>query len=274
MKHYLVAAAAATFVAASAADAQSQVFAIDLRQGTPSRLLSFPVNAPAQNVLSSTATFDGFAMDFNSAATTLYGIQASTATASPNFFGTIDTTTGNFSPIAALTGLPAGSAGGMSVDPTTETFYVNDGATLYTLNTTTGALTSVGGFGTGLLNIDIAIDRNGQMYGHDIGADNLLLIDKTTGAATVIGPTGHAANFAQGMDFDYETNTLYATIYTGGGTGVFASFNLTTGAGTTILSTTSWNAEMEMAVASPIPEPTSFALMGMAGAALLRRRRA
>ncbi len=238
-------------------------------------MLSFPSNAPAQNVLSTTATFDGFAMDFNSAATTLFGIAAGSAAVGPNSFGTIDTTTGNFAPLVAVTGLPAGtSAGGLSVDPTDETFYVNDGTTLYTLNTTSGALTVVGLFGTGLLNIDIAIDSNGNMFGHDIGADNLLSIDKTTGAATIIGPTGFAANFAQGMDFDFATDTLYATVYTGGGTGAYVSFDLTTGAGTTIASTTPWNAEMEMAIASAIPEPTSMALLGLGGLAMLRRRRA
>ena len=74
------------------------------------------------------------------------------------------------------------------------------------------------------------------------------------------------------MDFDWDTNTLYATLYTGGGTGVYASLSTTTGAATTIVSTTPWNAEMEMAVKAGIPEPGSLSLLGIAGLAVLRRR--
>jgi hypothetical protein len=113
------------------------------------------------------------------------------------------------------------------------------------------------------------------MFGHDIGTDSLYSIDKTTGAATLIGTTGFLANFAQGMDFDYSTNTLYATIYTGGGTGMFSRFDLTTGAATGIFSTQplgAAGAEMEMAVAAPIPEPTSLTLVGLGAAGLVWRR--
>jgi len=260
----------------STASAQPTVFAIDNRSATP-RLLTWPVNATStgQVTITTGATFAGFAMDFNTSATTLFGITQAAAAVSPSTFGTINTSTGAFTPIAPLTGLLAGgSAGGLKIDPTNETFYVNDGANLYTLNPATGALTNVGAFGTGILNIEIAISATGQMYGHDIAADNLLLINKATGAATVIGPTGFASNFAQGMDFDYTTNTLYATIYTGGGTGAFASFNLATGAATSLFATTPLNAEMEMAIqASPVPEPTSLALVGLVGAASFGWRR-
>src|SRR4029450_8092588 len=111
---------------------------------------------------------------------------------------------------------------------------------------------------TGAIVIDIAIDINGNMYGHEIGLDNLISINKNTGAATIIGPTGQAANFARGRDLDYATGELYATIYTGGGTGVYARMNLATGAAVVLTSTTSWNSEMEMAINSPVPEPASL----------------
>jgi hypothetical protein len=250
-----------------AALAQPTVFAIDVRNGTPSSLYTWPVTATSAaqaTVVTTMAGFDGFAMDFNPTATTLFGITNAAATPNPNTFGTIDLATGNFTPIVAVTGVVAN---GFKIDPISGIHYVNNGTNLFTLDPVTGVATNVGAFGGGAtLMIDIAINSAGQMFGNDIGTDSLYSIDKTTGAATLIGPTGFATNFAQGMDFDYSTDTLYATLYTGGGTGQFASFNLATGAATGIFSTQplgAAGAEMEMSVNSPIPEPTSMALVGV-----------
>ncbi len=70
----------------------------------------------------------------------------------------------------------------------------------------------------------------GQMYGHDITTDSIYQIDPTTGAATLIGLTGYAANYAQGMDFDNDDGTLYIFLYIGSGSNVYGTVNLTTGA--------------------------------------------
>lgn len=266
MRRSIVLCALLAVVCAPAAYA-GDVYAINLRP-TPNTLLRFPANAPANNVISTTVGYDLYAMDFNSAATTLYGVDINGF-----MFGSIDTTTGAFSPIGA-TGLIDNTTG-LSVDPTTETFYLTTYGTsnaLYTVNPATGVATFVTGINTTGIMIDIAIDRNGQMYGHNISDDSLYLIDKTTGATTLLGATGMAANFAQGMDFDYETDTLYGTVYTGGGTGAFVSFDLTTGAANTIVSTTAWNLEGEMAVASAIPEPATVCLLALGALALIRRR--
>ena len=108
--------AAGAFV--TTADAASQVYAVDLRQ---SRFLSFPVDAPAQNVLSSSGVVNTYAMDFDSAATTLFAIE-NTGLA----FGTVDLTNGAFTSIAPISGAAAGASfTGMTVDPTTETYYVS-----------------------------------------------------------------------------------------------------------------------------------------------------
>ncbi len=47
------------------------------------------------------------------------------------------------------------------------------------------------------------------MYGLDIVTDSLFAIDKTTGAAALIGSIGFNANYAQDMTFDLETGVLY-----------------------------------------------------------------
>ncbi len=237
------------------------VFALDLR-ATPNRLITFPSNAPALNV-GPNVTPDSFAMDFDATGTTLYIITPGTP--APYNVGTLNTTNGVVTPGPTITDasgtLAAQTVTGLSYDPQTQKFYLsaNGGAagnSLYTLNVQTGVAThvaNVSGLVAGGIIIDIAIDLGGQMYGHEIAADQLVKIDKSNGVAQVIGSTGQLANFAQGMDFDYDTNTLYATVYTGGGTGVYAKFNLNTGLAEVIASTTAWNAEMEMAINSPVP---------------------
>lgn len=267
-----LAVACILLVGASVASAGT-VYALDLR-AAPNNLVSFPVNAPALNIVAP-VSIDSYAMDFNSAGTTLYAVNV----AAPFSIGTLNTTTGAYSSNATITGLDAAdSVTGLSCDPTTETYYMSTnrsgvGGYLYTLNPTTGVATYVTAMGDSTeLFIDIAIGPTGQMYAHDIAADALYSVDKMTGAVAMIGVTGHLANYAQGMDFDYADGNLYGAVYTGGGTGKFVRFDLTTGAGVVVADTTPWNVELEMAINSPIPEPASLALFGLAGLALLRRR--
>jgi hypothetical protein len=196
-----------------------------------------PVGATAPQV---------FAMDFDQTATTLFGVTASGGTP-PSTLGTISTTTGAFTPIAAVTGLTAGdSASGLSIHPVTGAAFISAtggspiSSRLYSLNLTTGAATLIGpmtGPPTAPLVIDISISCAGQMVAHDIVSDAFYNVNIATGALTLIGNHGLAANFAQGMDFDNNTpapHVLYAWIYTGGGTNTYGTVNLTTGAVTPI----------------------------------------
>jgi hypothetical protein len=110
---------------------------------------------------------------------------------------------------------------GMAWDASTSTmFAVTSGgrtpvSTLVKLNTETaettlvGPITGVGDPTNGTVIIDIAIDSNGLMYGVDIVTDTLVAIDKTTGEASTIGSLGFDANYAEGLDFDDTTGTLY-----------------------------------------------------------------
>jgi hypothetical protein len=56
-------------------------------------------------------------------------------------------------------------------------------------------------------------------------------VDKVTGEGTLVGSpiTLNPPGFAQGMDFDPATDTLYQAIYTGGGTGSYGFWDLDTG---------------------------------------------
>ena len=91
-------------------------------------------------------------------------------------------------------------------------------------------------------------------------------------------PLGTDLNFAQGMDFDFSSGVLYAALYTGGGSGQWATSDTVTGAATSLLAL---NREMEIAIArsaAPVPVPGTLVLLGLglglrlAGLAASRRR--
>ena len=186
-----------------------------------------------------------------------------------------------------ITGVKTGqSLTGMKIDPTTGAFYVvgTDGnsSTLYTLNTATGALAEIGTQSTAAALIELAINENGDMYGTNVIENSLFSINKTNGAATLIGLLGFDIASAQGMDFDYESGILYAglTWYDNSPSqSNFARIDLTTGAATQIAYLD--RQELEIAINSPagsvIPEPTSLLLLGsglgVIGLAAWRRRK-
>jgi hypothetical protein len=90
-------------------------------------------------------------------------------------------------------------------------------STLYTIDPASGHPTVIGPISNGACIIDIAANADGEIYGVDINTDSLVKIDPATGAGTVIGPLGVAANYAQGLDFDEVTGTLYWAAYTTSG---------------------------------------------------------
>lgn len=136
---------------------------------------------------------------------------------------------GTFQPILSIPPPGGGIWTGLTIDPVSNIYYASNATDLYTIDPITGTTTLIGPFGTTLM-IDIAINAQGEMYGHDIGTDSIYSIDIPTGAATLIGPTGYLANFAQGMDFDNNDGTLYIFLYQGGGANVYGTVDLNSGA--------------------------------------------
>jgi hypothetical protein len=250
---YSLACVSFVALAAPAAVAQSTIYGLDVR------LARFYTTNTADFVGAFTPVAGNanpvYALDFDETATTLWGVHNTTLQT-----GTFDLGTGAFLPVGFATGPTTGATGLTctvngtwylsSYDPTPAV------TNLFVGDVTTGTFTLVGPIAAGIV-IDISIDSQGNLYGNSISNDSLYSIDTTTGVGTLLGPTGAATNFAQGMDFDWSTDTLYATLYTGGGTGVFAQMNLTTGAATTIQVTTPLNSEMEMSVQSPAPSAGS-----------------
>ena len=196
------------------------------------------------------AARDFFAVDFDLAGQVLWGIDSG-CTPAPcvgRTYGTFNLTNGTFTPVGTIAGPPTNvNFSSMKFDPTSGVVYITTAVgtptvnQLWTLNLATGVATPVGTIvispppAVGAIIIDIAISNSGQIYGHDIGNDILIAINKTTAAATVIGSTTQNTNFAQGMDFDRSTDTLYAYMYIGGGVNNLSTVNLATGAATIIV---------------------------------------
>jgi hypothetical protein len=187
--------------------------------------VSFPLNNFTGQTVIGTSTDAYYGMDFDPTGEVLWALNDTN-----DQLGTINLTSGVFTSVVAC---PPGGGEvnwtGLSIHPATGVFYASTATKLFTINPVTGSATLIGSFGTSTM-IAIAINMQGQMYGHDISSDSIYSIDMSTGTATLIGATGYSANYAQGMDFDNEDGTLYIFLYLGSGSNVFGTVNLTTGA--------------------------------------------
>jgi hypothetical protein len=105
--------------------------------------------------------------------------------------------------ISTATVTPVGPTGevlaGLAFDPYTGKLYASSGGAgavipdaIFTVNTSTGAITSVGTTGLGGEIPDIAFDAAAKLYGvkGSPGAATLISINKLTGVGAVIGPVG------------------------------------------------------------------------------------
>lgn len=216
-----------------------------------------------------TDTPNMWGLDFNPAATRLYGLQFLQGGAGTRV-GTFDLETGAYRPITLALGIGfRDQMTGLTIDPRRGTAYLttNDTLTnnpqlsearLYTIDLASGFATSVGRILANELNpvfIDLAMNCDGELYAHNISDDALYRIDPATAAATRIGGHGLDANFAQGMDFDNADGQLYAWIYTGNGRNTFGILDTATGALTPIVSDNPLG-QWEGAISNQCPEMT------------------
>jgi len=254
-----------------------------------------------------------FALDLSADGNTLFGAVVSNAAAPPTnnrTLGTINQTTGAYTVVANITGLvdqANESASDLAINPSTNVAYLltNAGTAapftsrLYTVNLATGALTLVGAATNNpSFIIDMAVNCAGQIFGHRFNGtagqnSELVSINPANGAVTAIGSTGFPANFAQGMDFDAQANTLYMWQFQGTSAADvvvrYGTVNTTTGALTPIF-TSAVGSGIEVegairsscavagpAVSTPVPLNSSWALSLMAlllvGAGLVGARR-
>lgn len=191
--------------------AGEEAFAVDVYPGY--NLVNFTNDNPGNwTIVAGLPGNQYFAGDFiNGDFSTLYVIDYATLS-----LYAVNTATGAVTPIGPSTPFGGESWTGMSgsVDGTMYASSTNiSRSTLYTVDLGTGAATVVGEITNAPAIIDIAITPSGEMYGVDIVNDNLVQIDPATGAGTVIGYIGFGANYAQGMDYEEESGTLYLAAY-------------------------------------------------------------
>ncbi|TCO38784.1 hypothetical protein [Dokdonella fugitiva] len=131
---------------------------------------------------------------------------------------------------------------GAAWDPASGVLYAvtnsnNGWSGLYTIDRQSAVATFIGKIDTGTSTViaDIAIDQSGAMYGLDTLNDTLVAIDKASGEASVVGPLGVDAKFAQGIKFDRSTGILYWTSYDASGAAAVATIDPVTGTPTPLV---------------------------------------
>ncbi|MCX6271511.1 MAG: lamin tail domain-containing protein, partial [Bacteroidetes bacterium] len=121
---------------------------------------------------------------------------------------TIDTLTGERTFIADL----GFGITGLSFDITSGFLYAisydNGSSYLNLIDPYTGALTVIGQCSPSVC-INLACDIYGNLYTVDFNSDQLGSVNKANGGFTDIGYIGFDAYWAQDMEFDFSTNTLY-----------------------------------------------------------------
>jgi hypothetical protein len=225
-----------------------------------------------------------------------------------NMLQSFDTVTLAFTNIGALG--PGGDFGDLSYGSNGSLYWLGGRGnnSLYTVNTTTGAASLVGGHGVNDL-FGLGLDQSsGIMYATQFsGGTGIFTVNQATGAATQIGTsaaglggityvpgTGVLASHDGGGEF-YRINADGTTTLVNAGGGFIddcdIAFDPTTGflwamdwsgnvfkydtnnsyARTTVL--TGQGAHDGLVYAGVVPEPATFAVVGLGALALLRRRR-
>lgn len=197
-------------------------------------LLGFALpNADAPSPLGTQAR-SLFAMDFDDPSGVLWAIDDASRE-----LGRLDTTNAGFTSVVVVTGVAAGDTiTGLAIDPRRGGSYIStssgSASSLYALDRATGVATLRGAITGFPAVVDIAMDCEGLLIGHDVSLDQMLEIDPLNGAPTLIGSTGLDASFSQGMDFDNSDGTLYAWIHQGNGQSLLTTVDLQAGTATPV----------------------------------------
>ena len=123
---------------------------------------------------------------------------------------------------------------GIAYDYTTETMFGVSSTDLYTIDIVTGEATLVVDVPSGYTMGDVACDNDGVLIATTVdfsAQSHIGIIEKTTGAWTLLATAPFVACYAQGMSCDHTTNTIYwsAYNYSAGGISQLYIINQATG---------------------------------------------
>ena len=125
---------------------------------------------------------------------------------------TIDTSTGQRTILGNL-GI---EITGLAYDWTTSTMFAmgveNSDYGLYTLNMSDYSLEYIGYTGNSVYT-GLGCDLNGDLFTVDLSNDQVVLIDNNSGEPEIKGSLGFNANWAQELEFDNSSNTLYFSAF-------------------------------------------------------------
>jgi hypothetical protein len=231
--------------------------------GGPATLYTINPNTGAATPVGAIGFKQVSALDFDPSNGRLYGV-ATDANGNPLLL-TINTATGAGTEVGSL-----GAFRDLSQDiafrPSDSTLFSYNVGKIFTIDPTTGNATFVGddpnGFpdGNGL-----AFSSSGTLYTAD--QTDLRIIDQTTGNITHLVNLNYplGSSRANGMKFDFSTDTLYASVVAGNRSGTnnyFATIDIGSGIVTEIGPTVSGLDAIAIEnVAVPTPEPTTLTLL-------------
>jgi hypothetical protein len=167
----------------------------------------------------------------------LYGATGATAddTTPPSNLYTIDANTGAATSVGAI----GRSITGLAWDPVGDKLYAvtagvsesNTQRSLLTVNPANGASAVVGSIGTNNIE-DIAFNQAGQLFGWNESGDDLVTINKSTGAVSKVGESGLGVTFGSGISFNGKDGQLFGML--DGDFGRLSTINPATGAVTEV----------------------------------------
>jgi len=266
-----VASAQVTLYAASGSNAVGGSL-YTLNQSTGAATLVGPLMDSGGNAYGLTG------MVWDASTSTLYGATNNGSPTAPGTLVTVNRNTGLITPIAAF---GAGAMADITIQPGTGTMFGWQAAGnhgLFTIDKATGATTAVGApIGSGFFGGGgLSFASGGALYSAPAGSqtNDLRSVDPVTGVHTVIGVLNGFAPAVVAMDYNGAMYGLFSDRSASPTTTHLQTINLST-AGVTDVGVTGAGDLDALAFVTPVPEPTSIALVGCAcaGFAWMRRRK-